>query len=113
MDIGYAGALLGGMAALLSPCAAMLLPSFFALAFGSSRARLLGRTGLFYAGLLATLVPLGVAAGALGTLLATHRSLIALIGGVVLIVLGVLQGVGVQLPLPGLRSRGRRRRDAD
>lgn len=106
MDIGYAGALLGGVAALLSPCAAMLLPSFFALAFGSSRTRLLGRVGLFYAGLLVTLVPLGVAAGSLGALLATHRSLIAVVGGVVLVVLGVLQVLGVQLPLPGLRSRG-------
>lgn len=106
MDIGYAGAFLGGLAALFSPCAAMLLPSFFAYAFGSSRARLLGRTGLFYAGLLLTLVPLGLAAGALGSLLATHRSTIALVGGGLLLVLGVLQVLGVNLSLPGVRGRG-------
>lgn len=106
MEIGYAGALLGGMAALFSPCAAMLLPSFFAVAFGASRSRLLGRTGLFYVGLLVTLVPLGLAAGSLGVLLATHRSTIALVGGVLLVVLGVLLALGVDLPVPGLRSKG-------
>lgn len=106
MDIGYAGAFLGGLAALFSPCAAMLLPSFFAYAFGASRSRLLGRTGLFYLGLLLTLVPLGLAAGTLGALLATHRGTIAVVGGVLLVVLGVLQALGVDLPLPGLRGRG-------
>lgn len=106
MEIGYAGALLGGMAALFSPCAAMLLPSFFAVAFGSSRSRLLGRTGLFYVGLLVTLVPLGLAAGSLGVLLATHRSTIALVGGALLVVLGLLLVLGVNLPVPGLRSKG-------
>lgn len=103
MSVGYAGAFLGGLAALLSPCAAMLLPSFFAYAFGASRARLLGRTGLFYVGLLVTLLPLGLAAGALGALLATHRSTLALVGGVILIVFGILQLLGVEIPMPGIR----------
>jgi cytochrome c-type biogenesis protein len=30
MTIGYAGALIGGVLTLLSPCSAMLLPAFFA-----------------------------------------------------------------------------------
>ncbi len=106
MGIGFAGAFLGGLAALLSPCAAMLLPSFFAYAFGSSRTRLLGRTGLFYVGLLVTLVPLGLAAGSLGALLATHRSTLSLVGGALLIVLGLLQVLGVSFNLPGFRSGG-------
>lgn len=106
MGVGFAGAFLGGLAALLSPCAAMLLPSFFAYAFGSSRTRLLGRTGLFYLGLLITLVPLGLAAGALGALLATHRSVLALGGGILLIALGLLQVFGINVNLPGFRSGG-------
>ncbi len=106
MAVGFAGAFLGGLAALLSPCAAMLLPSFFAYAFGSSRTRLLGRTGLFYVGLLITLVPLGLAAGSLGALLATHRGTLALVGGGVLIVMGLLQVFGVNFNLPGFRSSG-------
>lgn len=106
MEIAFAGAFLGGLAALLSPCAAMLLPSFFAVAFGSSRTRLLSRTGLFYLGLLLTLVPLGVAAGSLGALLTTQRGTLALVGGVVLIALGLIQVLGINVPLPGLRSNG-------
>ncbi|MDO5735168.1 MAG: cytochrome c biogenesis CcdA family protein [Propionibacteriaceae bacterium] len=106
MGVGFAGAFLGGLAALLSPCAAMLLPSFFAYAFGSSRTRLLGRTGLFYLGLLITLVPLGLAAGSLGALLATHRSTLALVGGIILIALGLLQVLGVNFNIPGFRSGG-------
>ncbi|MEO7587297.1 MAG: cytochrome c biogenesis protein CcdA [Arachnia sp.] len=106
MGVGFAGAFLGGLAALLSPCAAMLLPSFFAYAFGSSRTRLLGRTGLFYLGLLITLVPLGLAAGSLGALLATHRSELSLVGGVLLIVLGLLQVFGISFNIPGFRSGG-------
>lgn len=106
MAVGFAGAFLGGLAALLSPCAAMLLPSFFAYAFGSSRTKLLGRTGLFYVGLLITLVPLGLAAGSLGALLATHRGTLALVGGIVLIVLGLLQVFGINFNIPGFRSGG-------
>ncbi len=106
MSVGFAGAFLGGLAALLSPCAAMLLPSFFAYAFGSSRARLLGRTGVFYLGLLITLVPLGLAAGSLGALLASHRSTLALVGGSLLILLGLLQVLGINFNLPGFRMRG-------
>ncbi|MDO5067980.1 MAG: cytochrome c biogenesis protein CcdA [Propionibacteriaceae bacterium] len=105
-QIGLAGAFLGGLAALLSPCAAMLLPSFFAYAFGSSRRTLVARTGVFYLGLLVTLVPLGLGAGALGALLSTERHLLTVIGGLVLVLLGLVTALGVQLPLPGLRSEG-------
>ncbi|HSL37639.1 MAG TPA: cytochrome c biogenesis protein CcdA, partial [Arthrobacter sp.] len=66
MDIGYAGAFLGGVLTLLSPCSALLLPAFFAYAF-STKSRLVARTGLFYLGLLSTLVPLGIFAGVLGS----------------------------------------------
>lgn len=104
--IGYAGAFLGGVAAILSPCAALLLPAFFAYAFGDDRAKLLGRTGLFYLGLLLTLVPLGLGAGALGSLVSTHRSLLSLVGGLVLIGFGAIQALGIALPVPGLQHRG-------
>lgn len=106
MTIGYAGAFLGGMAAILSPCAALVLPAFFAYAFGQQRAKLFGRTALFYLGLLITLVPLGLAAGALGGLLSTHRQTLSLVGGIVLIIFGLIMALGIQLPIPGLKQRG-------
>ncbi len=104
--IGLAGAFLGGLAALFSPCSAMLLPSFFAYAFGGSKQTLVGRTSVFYLGLLLTLVPMGLGAGALGSLLSTHRGALAVGGGVVFIVLGLVAALGISIPIPGLRSDG-------
>ena len=106
MGIGFAGAFLGGLAALLSPCAAMLLPSFFAYAFGDAKHRLVARTGAFYMGMMLTLMPMGLGAGALGGLLAAHRQLLAVGGGAVLIVLGLATALGVRIPVPGLRGSG-------
>lgn len=106
-EIGFAGAFLGGLVAMFSPCAAMLLPSFFAYAFGTRRA-LLGRTTLFYLGLLTTMVPLGVAAGSIGNLLLTRRLDIIAIGAWLVIGLGVLVALGVSVPVPKLGRGGRR-----
>ena len=106
MGVGFAGAFLGGLAALLSPCAALLLPSFFACAFGDTKRRLVARTGAFYLGMLLTLVPMGLGAGALGALLITHRQSLAPGGGVVLILLGLVTALGIRIPMPGLRSSG-------
>ncbi len=100
MSIGFAGAFLGGILTLLSPCSAMLLPGFFAYAFASRR-RLLARTGLFYLGLITTLVPLGASAGTIGVFLNANRALVTSIGGGVLIVFGILYLAGIRIPLPG------------
>lgn len=99
MDVGHLGALLGGLLSLLSPCSVMLLPAFFAYAFADP-ATLVARTGVFYLGLLTTLVPLGVLAGGLGAFLAAHRGALLTAVAVVVLVLGVLQLAGV--PLPGV-----------
>lgn len=97
MDIGYAGAFLGGVLTLLSPCSALLLPAFFAYAF-STKTRLVARTGLFYLGLLSTLVPLGIFAGALGSLVTQHRTVLVGASAALVILLGLAQISGVRLP---------------
>ncbi len=102
MDIGYTGAFLGGILTLLSPCSVMLLPAFFAYAFASPT-KLLGRTALFYAGLLATLVPLGLLAGLVGSLVMANRTILINVAAGVVIVIGLLQIVGVEFP--GLSRR--------
>ena len=56
IDIGLAGATIGGLLSLLSPCSVMLLPAFFAYAFGTLR-QIMVRTAVFYLALLASLVP--------------------------------------------------------
>ncbi|MBT2439012.1 cytochrome c biogenesis protein CcdA [Streptomyces sp. ISL-36] len=93
-DIGYLAAFLGGLLALLSPCSALLLPAFFAYSIDSA-SRLLARTGIFYAGLATTLVPLGAAGSFAGRLFYGHRDLLVGLGGWLIIVLGVLQILGI------------------
>ena len=92
-NIGLVGAFFGGLLSLVSPCSALLLPSFFAYAFDGI-GRLALRTALFYAGLATVLMPLGAGLGMMGSILVEHRILITLISGIVLILLGVLTVLG-------------------
>lgn len=100
MTIGLAGALLGGLLTLLSPCSVLLLPAFFAYAFENS-ARVLARTGVFFLGLLTTLVPLGVLASTLGALVSQHRTAVTTTVALVVVALGLLQLAGVGFPRLG------------
>jgi cytochrome c biogenesis protein CcdA len=105
--IGYLGAFLGGVLTLLSPCSALLLPAFFAYAF-ASRARLLGRTAVFYLGLAGVLVPLGMGSSAASTLVYGHQAALTTAAGVMLIGFGVVQAAGGGFTVPGLaRLRAR------
>lgn len=107
MDIGLVTAFLGGFLALLSPCGALLLPAFFASTVGSGP-RLLLHGAVFYLGLLIVLVPLGIGAGALGSIFATHRALVIGISSALLVVLGILQIFGIGFDpakiVPGSRT---------
>lgn len=103
IDIGYAGALLGGIATILSPCSAMLLPAFFAYAFASTRTLVL-RTAVFWFGLMATLVPMGIAAGTVGSLFVRQRATFVAVAAGAVIVLGIVQALGVRIPLLGARA---------
>ncbi|MFF5447312.1 cytochrome c biogenesis CcdA family protein [Streptomyces sp. NPDC012888] len=94
MEIGYLAALLGGLLALLSPCSALLLPAFFAYSIDST-SRLLARTGIFYAGLASTLVPLGAASSTAGRFFHGNRDLLVLTGGWLIIALGAAQVLGL------------------
>lgn len=100
MSVGLAGAFLGGILTLLSPCSVMLLPAFFSYAF-SSAGLLVARTGVFYLGLITTLVPLGMLAGSLGALISANRSALVIGASVLVIALGLLQLIGVTIPVLG------------
>jgi cytochrome c biogenesis protein CcdA len=102
-------AFFGGLLSLLSPCSALLLPAFFAYAFGSAR-ELLGRTALFYLGLCVTLVPLGMGVSAVSSLFYGQRGVLIPIAGSLLIFFGLMQlfGRGFEIgPLGRLRGRVR------
>ncbi len=93
LEISYLAALFGGMLSLLSPCSALLLPAFFAYAFQSRKA-LLAKTAIFYLGLAATLVPLGMGVSAVSRLVYGERTTLITVSGLVIILLGVLQILG-------------------
>jgi len=98
-DVGVLAAFAAGVLALLSPCSALLLPSFFAMAFASKRA-LVARTLVFYLGLLVTLVPLGVGAGAASTFFYGNRPLLIGVAGWMIIALGLMQVLGKGFTIP-------------
>ncbi|HJQ29454.1 MAG TPA: cytochrome c biogenesis protein CcdA, partial [Rubrobacter sp.] len=93
VEVTFVASFLGGLLSLLSPCSALLLPAFFAYAF-QSRSELVGKTGVFYLGLCATLVPLGMGISAVSALVYGHRSALITVSGLVIIALGVLQILG-------------------
>ena len=93
VEASFLASLLGGLLSLLSPCSALLLPAFFAYAF-QSRGELVGRTAVFYLGLCATLVPLGMGISAVSGLVYGHRSTLITVSGLVIIVFGVVQLAG-------------------
>jgi cytochrome c biogenesis protein CcdA len=108
LEISYLAAFVGGVLSLLSPCSALLLPAFFAYAF-QSRKDLLAKTAVFYLGLAATLVPLGMGISAVSRLVYGERSTLIAVSGAVIILLGVLQllGRGFKLLGPLSRMRGK------
>ncbi|MDO5746631.1 MAG: cytochrome c biogenesis CcdA family protein [Actinomycetaceae bacterium] len=106
MPISYATAYIGGLVTILAPCAAMLIPAFFAYAF-TSRTKLVSRTLIFFLGLSCALIPLGLAAGSVGSLLSQHRSQVSLIAGIIIVILGII--LAFSLPFPHLRLPSRKR----
>jgi len=104
MEIGYLAAFLGGVLTLLSPCGALLLPSFFAYAF-ERPGLLLQRTAVFYAGLAAVMVPLGTGAAFASRLLLSNQDRLVVGLGWLLVVLGLLSALGLGWLLPQLTGR--------
>ncbi len=100
-------AFLGGSLAILSPCGALLLPAFFAATVGN-RLRLVLHGGVFFLGMGLLLVPLGLGASFLGSLVTTHRDILITVAGWMIIVFGALQVVGLGFDmsrmLPGSRT---------
>lgn len=93
VEVSFLASFLGGTLSLLSPCSALLLPAFFAYAF-QSRFELVWRTVVFFLGLVATLVPLGMGLAAVSRLVYGYRGTLILVSGLVIIALGILQIAG-------------------
>ena len=107
VEVSFLASFLGGLLSLLSPCSALLLPAFFAYAF-QSRGELVGRTAIFYLGLCATLLPLGMSISAVSALVYGHRSTLITVSGLIIIAFGVIQVFGGGFtfwPIERLRGR--------
>jgi cytochrome c biogenesis protein CcdA len=98
-EVGLLVAFAAGVLALLSPCSALLLPSFFAYAFAGP-ALLLRRTVVFYLGLALTLVPLGTGVGLASVLFYGHRDTLVAVAGWALVGLGAYQALGRGFAVP-------------
>ena len=107
VEVTFVASFLGGLLSLLSPCSALLLPAFFAYAF-QSRSELVGKSVVFYLGLCATLVPLGMGISAVSALVYGHRSALITVSGLVIIAFGILQILGGGFAFGSIeRLRGR------
>jgi cytochrome c biogenesis protein CcdA len=107
VEVSFLASFLGGLLSLLSPCSALLLPAFFAYAF-QSPGELVGRTVVFYLGLCATLVPLGMGISAVSALVYGQRSILITVSGLLVIAFGIVQMLGGGFAFgPVERLRGR------
>ena len=112
VEVSLLASFFGGVLSLLSPCSALLLPAFFAYAFGGG-GELVRKTGVFYLGLAATLVPLGMGISAVSALFYGQRGALITASGFVLISFGFLQLLGRGFAVgPLARLRGRIRGDS-
>ncbi len=104
-------AFLAGLVSFVSPCVLPLVPAYLSLLTGESledlkaqpsataRARTLLHATAFVVGFSVIFVALGLSASALGGVLDAHRVLIAQIGGVLVVVLGLHMMGMIRVPL--------------
>ncbi len=98
IEVSYISALIGGILTFLAPCTLPLIPAYIAFIGGGnqapgvtpfSRNRLLANALLFVSGFSVIFILFGMASGVLGTYLILYRSLMAQVGGVIIILFGL------------------------
>ena len=99
MPFSLLAAFLGGLISLLSPCSALILPSFLATSFHQRKKMLLATT-IFSLGILTIMLPLGLGLLAIISFLSSYRRLITLVIGILLSLEGLFQLSGRSLLMP-------------
>jgi len=100
-------AFIGGIISFLSPCSAVILPSFFANTF-RAKTHLIGATLLFFLGLAVIYIPLGLSVGWLTQVLFAGRSILGPILGVIFLGAAALTLAGSTIHWPDLAQPVRR-----
>jgi cytochrome c-type biogenesis protein len=99
-------AFLGGVVALVAPCCvSVMLPAYLATGF-RHRGGVVAATLVFGAGVATVIVPIGLGATALSSLLVSQHLWLFSLGGLLMMVAGValLAGWKPTLPMPGVRT---------
>jgi len=95
----------GGGVALLAPCCvSVMLPAYLATGF-RSRGGIVAATMVFAAGVATVIVPIGLGASALISLISGHHLVVFLTGGLAMIAGGVAVLAGWKVRLPMLMGR--------
>ena len=98
-------AFIAGIAALFAPCCiTVLLPAYLGSIFRQKRTIML-MTLVFFAGLLAVFLPLGLGFAALGVLFSKYHNLIFVLGGIFLLFLGISILLGIHFSLPSAHPK--------
>src|SRR3989338_5111820 len=93
-------AFIAGLAALFAPCCiTVLLPTYLASIFRQKRT-VVAMTLVFFLGLLAVFLPLGLGFASLGTLFSKNHDLIFIVGGLFLLFLGASILFGFHFSIP-------------
>lgn len=93
-------AFIAGVAALFAPCCiTVLLPSYLGSVF-KERYRVVLMTFVFFLGILAVFLPIGLGATALAQLFSRYHNVIFTAGGLMLAILGILLLLGKNMSLP-------------
>lgn len=106
MDIIFSASIiasfLAGMVALFAPCCiTVLLPAYLASAFREKK-NILKMTLIFFAGISAVLVPIGLGAAGLAQIFRDFHKELYIFGGLFMLLLAVMSvlGKGISMPLP-------------
>lgn len=100
LSASLVAAFVAGVAALFAPCCiTVLLPAYFASVF-REKYKVFLMTFVFFLGILAVFLPIGLGAGALGRLFSRYHNSIFGIGGIFLIILGIMLLFGRHISLP-------------
>src|SRR3989344_780700 len=93
-------AFIAGIAALFAPCCVtVLLPSYFASIF-KQRTKVFLMTFVFFLGIVAVFLPLGLGAASLGQIFSRYHNSIFAVGGVFMVFLGLSLVAGRRMSLP-------------
>lgn len=100
LSTSLVAAFVAGMAALFAPCCiTVLLPSYLASIFRERRTVFL-MTFIFFLGILAVFLPIGLGAAVIGKFLSRYHNAVFGIGGTFMVVLGALILTGRHFSLP-------------